>query len=129
MWALPLFRDVVLQAGSLVPAQVGGLLDLLFYPHLRLGIAGTGRGLSSDQRPLEQQREAVGDHIFKLPPGSIPEALLIIQNRLGRCVCLAPRCLLPASGPTGLLAPCWRQRQGMGFPASLCLHPCRLGVR
>ena len=75
MWALPLSRDVVLQAGSLMPAQVGGLLDLLFYPHLRLGIAGTGRGLSSDQWPLEQQREAVGDRIFKLSPGSIPYSI------------------------------------------------------
>ena len=42
VWALPLFRDVALQVGSLMPAQVGGLLDLLFYPHLRLGVAGTG---------------------------------------------------------------------------------------
>lgn len=42
VWALPLFRDVVLQAGSLMPTQVGGLLDFLFYPHLRLGVTGTG---------------------------------------------------------------------------------------
>ena len=112
MWALPLSRDAVLPTGSPMPAQAGGLLDLLFYPHLRLGIAGMGRGLSSDQWPMEQQREAVGARIFKLSPGSIPEASLIIQNRLGRWVCLAPRCLPPASGPTGLPAPRWRQRKG-----------------
>lgn len=42
----PLLRPVtaVLQAGSVMPGQVGGLLDFLFHPHLRLGTVGTQEG-------------------------------------------------------------------------------------